>query len=461
MSNTTLTDYIAASTAFPRCLPGLPGTEVALLRIFSLEQLTTAVEAGSQCNSIEELARTECSLQQNQLLEAFRQRLSPGQGWAYCNLALLEKRAAAIPDAFSTHCDGLRKCFAAFPAQQIRNLVAFRSSVPETLDQLAPALLDLILAPVSAPHSLAYFRSCAHQLGVDIQESDEQLLAEVQTRAGPLKDSYPLLVGSAGSGSASDINPTLKGFVSDELGLSLALQPNELYKVLEFLFLEDFPNPVEFKVGLYNYLTASSARFNNAAPLPQQLLNTMLHSMVASLGRLLMATSVGFSFLNQFTSSEQPKQLLEKLYELSSSLNRLAEFTAIPYQPVFHRLIELHKTPQAWSYQSCTRPWEQKDSYLPKRMGPFGTVVSGDLAWQLSDSDYQLCFKWTNTTPDRNKTMAELQTESPLLARLVDSLGSQERNPLLEKLLYSANVLLAAPAVVDANVLESTDEFSI
>lgn len=461
MSSTTLTDYIAASAAFPRCLPGLPGTEVALLRIFSLEQLTTAVEAGSQCNSIEELARTECSWQQNQLLEAFRQRLSPGQAWTYCNLALLEKRAAVIPDAFSTHCDGLRRCFTAFPAQQIRDLVAFRSSVPETLDQLAPALLDLILAPVSAPHSLAYFRSCAHQLGVDIQESDGQLLSEVQAKAGPLKDSYPLLVGSAGSGSASDINPTLKGFVSDELGLSLALQPSELYKVLEFLFLEEFPNPAEFKVGLYNYLTASSARFNNAAPLPQQLLNTMLHSMIASLGRLLMATSVGFSFLNQFTSSEQPKQLLDKLHELSCSLNRVAEFTAMPYQPVFHRLIELHKTPQAWSYQSCTRPWEQKDSYLPKRMGPFGTVVSGDLAGQLSDSDYHLCFKWTDTIPDCSKTMAELQIESPLFARLVDTLGSQQRNPLLEKLLYSTNVLLAAPAAVDTTVIESIDEFSI
>lgn len=461
MSSTTLTDYVSASASFPRCLPGLPGTEVALLRIFSLEQLTAAVEAGSQCNSIEELARTECSWQQNQLLEAFRQRLSPTQSWTYCNLALLEKRAAALPDAFSTHCDGLQRCFVAFPAQQIRDLVAFRRSVPETFDQLAPALLDLILAPVSAPHSLAYFRSCAHQLGVDIQESDEQLLAEVQAKAGPLKDSYPLLVGSAGSGSSSEINPTLKGFVSDELGLTLPLQPSELYKVLEFLFLEEFPKPTEFKVGLYNYLTASSARFNNAAPLPQQLLNTMLHSMVGSLGRLLMATSVGFSFLNQFTSSEQPKQLLDKLQKLSCSLNRLAEFTAMPYQPVFHRLTELHQTPQAWSYQSCTRPWELKDSYLPKRMGPFGTVVSGDLACQLADSDYHLCFKWTNTTPDRNKTMAELQAESPLFARLVDSLSSQDQNPLLEKLLYSANVLLAAPATVDVAVMESLDAFSI
>ena len=441
--STTLSDYVAASQRY-RCLPNLGGGEgqVPLLRIFSLEQLRFAVE--NRVDALAALSRTECTRQQTQLLEVLRERCTTQQGFTLCNLSLLEKHASVLPDAFFSHCDSLRSSFSAFPRAQLHQLYLFRSRMPDSLQELGPRLIDLVLAPTSSEEAVDYFHQIGLALGVKIEEPSIQLLNELQHRAGPLKTAFPLRVGGTDTGTS--VNPTLKDFVTDELKLLTPYEPKELYVVFEYLSSEEFgANATKWQAGLYNYLTATSAKFKSAAPLPQMLLNTLLHNMTISLARLLLIVSVGFNFLDHFTTSKQPKQILELLRSYNAPLHRLAEFLAIPHQTVFHRLDELFSMENAdcWKYEICNRPWMNAASYRAQQIGPLGIVQSEDLARQLADSDYNLCFKLTGLTPDRSLTLAETKAQSLLFSRLVDGLANQEGNPLLEKLLYSIDFHLA------------------
>ncbi len=458
--NSTLSDYVKASASYPRCLPGLPGpnSEVALLRIFSAEQLSLAVATPDPLAALQD---TECTRQQNQLIATLRQRCSVERGLMLCNLALLEKHAATMPSAFFNYCDSLRLSFAAFPSQMVKDLVTFRNKALDVFGELGSRTLDLILAPTTHVGTIVYFLKCAKEFGFRIAEPPEELLDQLQEKAGLRKEFFPRTVGSASSGT--EINPTIRDFVTQELKLKDPPEPIELYSILDFLFMEKFEDVEAFKSGLYNYLTASSARFSSA-PLPQFLLNTLVQNMILSLGNLLLIFTVSYSFMAEFTTSRGPQQLLEYLESLADSLGYLAEFLAIPHQLVFNRLLELRIRPDRWGYKIPNRPWHGDCSFLSKMVGPFGIVRTPDLVGKLSDSDYHLCFKWAGLTPEPSLSLDAAKATNPIFSRMVDNLVVQEHNPLLEKLLYSTKTLLAPPPLDPSEMPDITEldfEFSM
>lgn len=452
----TLRAYVAASKTYPRCLPGQPsGSEVALLRILSLEQLTAMVSAGKQ-KSHSSFLCSDYTAKQKDLVGALFTRMGEDRCWTLLNLALLEKRAAVMPDAFAAHCDALRASFSAFPVEQVRNLLKFRDSVSGWLDQMGSHLLDLILAPNSKLESVEYFLNYAKSIGFQFEESAAELLAQLQAGAGSRKDAYPLLVGKVGG---TEMNETLKDFISNELRLGDPAQPAELYEVFSFLFEPEFPEVTEFRTGLYNYLTACSAKFGNSAALPQLLLNTLLQELATALARLILPFSVVFSFFKTFTTSARPIEILKLLEELSRSITRLAEFLALPHQPVFHRLAELFADKEPWSYRQCNRPWAGDMAYRETTTGALGVVHSGDLHRQLSNSDYHLCFRWGDVFPTNAVTLEQCRQSKIPFARLLDSVERELDNPLLEKILYSARALLAPTQLEQkSNDRETLDE---
>lgn len=423
-----------------RCLPNRveSGNAVSLLRFLSVEQLSSALAHPTGNNPLQILKMLQPKgSKQRELLSYLAGEPNARE---LCQLALLEREASRLPDAFFTHCRDLSECLGSMTANEskgstITELIQMRLAVGAP-EKWCPVLSELILAPHVKPAAVAFVLGLFNRILPQFTEANNllspesvaQLAANIEKSAGPEKIQMATSAGMGVSLAAvlGEVPAALDKFIQNSIRYNYSEDDDANYELLEALFYPEgsVANSDAWIAGAYLYLTGRTAA-TCSATLPQLSLHSLLSDTLASLSRNMLCCTLAATFMQKFSGADFTP-VLARLSNLNTTLSNAAEMLAVPHCSTFGSLFHLFSYANAgqcselWTYKKTSKPWSAADG-PSATAGAFGMLRGdGTLAKQLAFSDYSIPFEWSGVKPLKS-SLDETMAASPILQKLVDA----------------------------------------
>lgn len=444
-----------------RCLPNRAetGNPISLLHFLSVGQLSSALaqsSSSSSSNPLQILQKLQPKgSKQRELLSYLAGEPNVRE---LCQLALLEREASRLPDAFFTHCRDLSSCLASLTANEsksgnVAELIELRLSLgpPENWRSV---LSELILAPKVKPETVAVILGICDRIVPQFTEGNSlaspesllQLVASIESTAGPEKIQMATSAGMGASWAAvlGEVPSALDKFIQNSIRYNYSEDEDANYELLHALFYPESSAAQSdaWIAGTYLYLTGRISA-THSATLPQLALHSLLSDTVSSLSRNLLCCTLASTFMQKFSGADFTP-VLKRLSQLNDALDSASELLAVPHCSTTGALFQLFFFANAghcdelWTYKKTSKPWSSAGG-LTVTAGAFGMMHGdGAVARQLAFSDYSMHFEWGGIKPLQH-TLDETMAESPILQRLVDE--SMTESILSDRLTTALEIL--------------------